>query len=146
MLRLRSPSTSSTLCIENGMILVPRQWWPSVASSMNASCPAIASRAAAGSGRGARPDLPVEQEVPALVEQPPLHLGREERHSLGEPGRADDQVGRERAAVAELGERPAVVGVQPGDGPVAAHGDAAVGDALEETLSGEPDRAADDVL
>jgi alkylation response protein AidB-like acyl-CoA dehydrogenase len=46
MLRSRSPSTSSTLCMENGMILVPRQWWVSVATSMKASCSTTAWRIA----------------------------------------------------------------------------------------------------
>ena len=32
----RSESTSSTFFSENGMILVPWQWWPSTATSMNA--------------------------------------------------------------------------------------------------------------
>ena len=49
-------------------------------------------------------------------------------------------------AVVQFGERQAVPGEEPADGPVAVHGDAAVGDALEEPLGGEPDRAPDDVL
>ena len=37
------------------MILVPRQWWPLVASSMNASCSAIACLTPAASGSGTAP-------------------------------------------------------------------------------------------
>src|SRR5579859_990440 len=44
MLAFRSPSTSSTLCSEYGIIFVPRQWCRFVASSMKASCATTASR------------------------------------------------------------------------------------------------------
>ena len=149
----RSPSTSSTLCSENGMIFPPRQWWASVASSMNASCVddllahrrRFRQRDRAGQVRrdpdrghlgveraeerrvvpveiqprhADRADLPVEHEVAALVEHPPGDVGGQERDALGEPGRADDEVGGEPGAVIELRGRRAAVVEEPGDGPV----------------------------
>ena len=37
------------------MILVPRQWWVSVASSMNTNCSTTARRRASASGSGTAP-------------------------------------------------------------------------------------------
>jgi hypothetical protein len=91
-------------------------------------------------------DLPVEHEVPALVEQPSLSFFGQERHSLGEAGGAHHQVGPQHGAVAEHCRGSVVSGEQARDGRVPVDGDAPGRDPLEEALGREPDRAADDVL